>query len=668
MRKYLFVFGVSVCLASAAAPAEAQIASSCLRPVGIPDKWVENQTPPWDPTDTFDPSGPNPDVYLNGFNPAEDHGTPLALTEFDGPLVTGQSMIAVQTGFAGAGGFLDSLVQCSQFLHPVGGSLSLAGGSLQNPRSEGIDQILSMDPGALWDPTANAGRGGVVNSAFPFSPRVIALPIIAPGAFEAFAGTGGTVQIAKIVGFFVSHRVGGTVHGYLTGFSLLHVPDVTARPGEFAPLSATFTGPGSPIAGLPIEFLVNDTLLATVETDGTGTAIPPTLTFNTGTMTPGTYPSALKVRLGPNAGFFFADEDSADLTILTREPAVTWTTPASITYGTPLDATQLNATADVPGAFVYSPQAGVVLPAGENQALTATFIPDDSDQYDQVTSTVFLDVQRAPLSISVASVSKLYLDSLPVFSVTSSGFVNGDTAAVVSGSPVFQTTATAASPVGTYPVAATGLNSPNYVLTYHAGVLTIAPRPTSTVLGAGSPNPAVYGQAVTIAAAVSSTVGQPTGSVTLFNGGAPIGSAALINGTATFFANLNAGTHALTAAFNGANGFLASSSTSSQVVVSQAGTTTQLTSSLNPSRTGQRVDFSATVNPVPPGGAVSTGSVQFVLDDIPVATVSLTNGVATWSTTALTAGKHRVSARYLGTVNHSASVSAVLQQSVKGGK
>ena len=381
MRKYLFVFGVSVCLASAAAPAEAQIASFCLRPVGIPDKWVENQTPPWDPTDTFDPSGPNPDVYLNGFNPAEDHGTPLALTEFDGPLVTGQSMIAVQTGFAGAGGFLDSLVQCSQFLHPLGGSLSLVAGSLQNPRSEGIDQILSMDPDAAWDPTANAGRGGVVNSAFPFSPRVIALPVIAPGAFEVFAGTGGTVQIAKIVGFFVSHRVGGTVHGYLTGFSLLHVPHVTARHGEFAPLSATFTGPGSPIVGLPIEFLVNDTLLATVETDGTGAAIPPTQTFNTGTMTPGTYPSALKVRLGPNAGFFFADEDSADLTILNREPAVTWTTPGSITYGTPLDATQLNATAEVPGTFVYSPQAGAVLPAGEAQALTVTFIPDDSDQY-----------------------------------------------------------------------------------------------------------------------------------------------------------------------------------------------------------------------------------------------------------------------------------------------
>lgn len=666
MRKYLFVFGVTLSLTSAAAPAQAQIASFCLRPVGIPDKWVENQTPPWDPTDTFDPSGPNPDVYLNGFHPAEDHGTPLALTEFDGPVVTGQSMVAVQTGFAGAEGYLNSLVQCSQFLHPVGGTLSLIGGLLQGPRSDGIDQILSTDPNASWDPAANAGRGGVVNSAFPFSPRVIALPVIAP---DAFGGTGGTVQIVKIVGFFVSHRVTGTVHGYLTGFSQLHVPDVTARAGDYAPLSATFTGPGSPIVGLPIEFLVNDALLATVETDGTGTALPPTLTFNTGTLMPGTYPSALKVRLGPNAGFFFADEDSADLTILNREPAVTWTPPASIVYGTPLNATQLNATADVPGEFVYSPQAGAVLSAGENQALTVTFIPADSEQYEQVTSTVFLDVLRAPLSISVTSVSKLYLDPLPAFAMTPSGFVNGDTVAALSGSPVFQTSATPASFVGTYPVIATGLSSPNYVLTYHAGALTIEPRPSSTVLGAASPNPAVHGQAVTIAAAVSSAVGLPTGSVTLFEGGIPIGSAALVNGTATFaIADLHAGTHALTAAFNGSNGFLSSSSTSSQVLVSQASTTTQLTTSLNPSRTGQQVDFSAAVNPVSPGGGVPVGSVQFVLNDVPVATVSLTDGVATWSTTALTAGKHRVSARYLGTVDHSTSVSAPLQQSVKGGK
>src|SRR6185436_15392199 len=41
-------------------------------------------------------------------------------------------------------------------------------------------------------------------------------------------------------------------------------------------------------------------------------------------------------------------------------PAVTWANPADIAYGAALSATQLNATASVPGTFVYTPPAGTV--------------------------------------------------------------------------------------------------------------------------------------------------------------------------------------------------------------------------------------------------------------------------------------------------------------------
>ena len=46
------------------------------------------------------------------------------------------------------------------------------------------------------------------------------------------------------------------------------------------------------------------------------------------------------------------------LTVNKATPAITWATPAAITYGTPLSATQLNATSTVAGTFVYSPAAG----------------------------------------------------------------------------------------------------------------------------------------------------------------------------------------------------------------------------------------------------------------------------------------------------------------------
>ena len=44
-------------------------------------------------------------------------------------------------------------------------------------------------------------------------------------------------------------------------------------------------------------------------------------------------------------------------------PVVTWPTPAAITYGTALSIAQLNATANVPGAFTYSPGTGTILSA-----------------------------------------------------------------------------------------------------------------------------------------------------------------------------------------------------------------------------------------------------------------------------------------------------------------
>ena len=45
-------------------------------------------------------------------------------------------------------------------------------------------------------------------------------------------------------------------------------------------------------------------------------------------------------------------------------PTVTWAAPAAITYGTALSATQLDATASVPGTFTYTPAAGTILGAG----------------------------------------------------------------------------------------------------------------------------------------------------------------------------------------------------------------------------------------------------------------------------------------------------------------
>jgi hypothetical protein len=85
---------------------------------------------------------------------------------------------------------------------------------------------------------------------------------------------------------------------------------------------------------------------------------------------------------------------TVQLIVTKATPIVTWATPAAIAFGTPLSATQLNATANVPGTFVYIPAAGTVLNAG-TQTLSTTFTPTDTVDYATVTASVMLVVNKA---------------------------------------------------------------------------------------------------------------------------------------------------------------------------------------------------------------------------------------------------------------------------------
>ena len=81
------------------------------------------------------------------------------------------------------------------------------------------------------------------------------------------------------------------------------------------------------------------------------------------------------------------------------KPQIDWVTPAPITYGTALSATQLDATASVPGAFAYSPSLGAVLSAG-SQTLSVTFTPTDVTNYATAAASVTLTVDHIPTSVS----------------------------------------------------------------------------------------------------------------------------------------------------------------------------------------------------------------------------------------------------------------------------
>jgi Chitobiase/beta-hexosaminidase C-terminal domain/Bacterial Ig-like domain (group 2) len=77
-----------------------------------------------------------------------------------------------------------------------------------------------------------------------------------------------------------------------------------------------------------------------------------------------------------------------------KVPAITWSAPAAIPYGTVLDSRQLNAKANVPGTFAYTPAAGTMLQA-KKQTLSAVFTPSNSKTYSAATASVQLTVNQA---------------------------------------------------------------------------------------------------------------------------------------------------------------------------------------------------------------------------------------------------------------------------------
>ena len=86
-------------------------------------------------------------------------------------------------------------------------------------------------------------------------------------------------------------------------------------------------------------------------------------------------------------------------------PAITWPTPAAITYGVALSGTQLNASSTVAGTFSYSPASGV-LTVGSH-LLSVTFTPTDGTDYTSATSSVTLTVNQATPAITWATPSAI---------------------------------------------------------------------------------------------------------------------------------------------------------------------------------------------------------------------------------------------------------------------
>ena len=243
-----------------------------------------------------------------------------------------------------------------------------------------------------------------------------------------------------------------------------------------------------------------------------------------------------------NATYSAATQVTQSIVVNQAIPAITWPTPAAISYGTALGATQLDASSTVAGTFAYSPAAGAVLGAG-SQTLSVTFTPTDTTNYATATAHVTLAVNKASLLVTANSPVIAYGAAVPSYTATITGFLGTDTAATaVTGSALLTTVPAAPNAVGGYTItAAQGtLTAANYTYGFANGTLTIA-KATSSLTGpalSAQPVQVVFNQAgsvpVTVAGQYSGTgLATPTGTIGYTIGTGNAQTAAISSGTAT---------------------------------------------------------------------------------------------------------------------------------------
>ena len=194
-------------------------------------------------------------------------------------------------------------------------------------------------------------------------------------------------------------------------------------------------------------------------------------------------------------------------------------------------------------------------------------------------------------------------------------------------------------------------------------MLAVNQNSSATAL-ASSANPGAVGTPVTFTASVTASGGTATGTVTFKDGATSLGTGTLNgSGQATLTTSaLALGNHSITAVYGGDSNYAGSTSPALTEAINASASGTTLLSSANPAAFGAAVTFTATVSGA---GATPTGTVTFKDGATTLGTNSLDGGgQAAFTTTALAAGSHSITAVYGGDATYGSGTSSVVTEAI----
>lgn len=218
------LFNVSTFDAVATATAEAAPANAmtCVKPFTIPDKWIENSSPPWTINSTFDRYDnkgnviPSADVYrppdatYQTWTEA-DAGTLFYLRAGTGNNIEPTMYYSWKMpGSIGGDYYSDNIANCNASVIPMGVQMTQEPGAMEGPTIHGMEILMAKDPDAYWDDYQKK-----VISQYGQSPRVFPIPLYDPDVYAAGKTNGRTADLVSRnwLGFFVEDITGNEVRG-----------------------------------------------------------------------------------------------------------------------------------------------------------------------------------------------------------------------------------------------------------------------------------------------------------------------------------------------------------------------------------------------------------------------------------------------------------------------
>ncbi len=434
---------------------------------------------------------------------------------------------------------------------------------------------------------------------------------------------------------------------------------VTAAPtsltvGQTVTFTATLTAAAVSLATGTVTFLDRGVSMGTAGVSG-GQATYVTSSLSVGSDT-------ITAVYSGDTNFVGSTSPGVTETVTKAMPTITWATPAPITYGTALSGTQMDATGSVAGTMVCSPVSGTVLSAGASQALQVTFAPTDTTDYTTATDTVYITVNKVTSTITWATPTAItYGTALSGTQLNATGSVAG----TMAYGPVAGTMLCAGASQALQ-VTFTPADMTDYSTATDTVSITVNQAPSTTTV-ASAANPSVYGQSVTFTATVtpfSPGAGTPTGTVTFMDGSTSLGTGLLNSASpevatlTTSMLTVTGSPHTITAVYAADTNFSGSTSAGLSQTVTQAPTTTTVTSSLGTSVFGQSVTFTATVVATPAGADTPTGTVTWYVDGGQQGTGP------TYTPSAFSVGTYTITAVYSGDTNLSGSTSGNFLETV----